>query len=142
MAQLLRKAKDTSTTIPPPVIARVEGLYERIILWGLMFHESQPPLTKAKRGRPKRRTGHNLLIRLRDYKADVLRFLYDPAVPFTNNRAEQDLRMVKLKQKISGGFRTFQGAQTFATIRGFISSARKQNLNILAALQNPALLVI
>lgn len=140
MAQLVRK--DTNKTVSPPVIARAEGLYERIILGGLMFHESQPPLPKAKQGRQKRRTGHNLLIRLRDYKADVLRFLYDPAVPFTNNQAEQDLRMVKLRQKISGGFRTFQGAQTFATIRSFISSARKQNLNIIAALQNHSLLAV
>ena len=75
--------------------------------------------------------GHNLLIRLRNFKEDVLRFLTTPGVPFTNNQAEQDVRMMKVKQKISGGFRTTEGAHNFATIRGFISTMRKQNKNIL-----------
>ena len=69
-------------------------------------------------------------------------FLDDPAVPFTNNQAERDLRMVKLKQKISGGFKTHESARNFATIRGFLSSARKQDINILAAIQNPYLLAV
>ncbi len=60
---------------------------------GITFHEAQPALkTAVTRGRKKRRPGHNLLIRLRDYKDDVLRCLTDPAIPFTNNQAEQDLR--------------------------------------------------
>jgi transposase len=95
---------------------------------------------KKKRGCKKRRIGHNLLIRLRDYKEDTLRFLWNPCVSFTNNLAERDLRMVKVKEKISGGFRTMKGAEDFAILRGFLSSARKQNLNLLTALSNPQLL--
>ena len=68
-------------------------------------------MLKARpRGRPPRRVGHNLLLRLSTRKADVLRFLTDPSVPFTNNLAERDGRMMKLRQKISGGFRSEQGA--------------------------------
>jgi transposase len=75
-------------------------------------------------------------LRLFHYKQDVLRFLYDPAVPFTNNDTERDLRMMKCKQKISGGFRTTQGAEQFARIRGFISTIRKRGFNVLSALQS------
>lgn len=74
-------------------------------------------------------------MRLKHYKQDVLRFLHDPKSPFTNNEAERDLHMVKCKQKISGGFRTSQGAAQFARIRGFINTARKQGWNILDSIQ-------
>jgi transposase len=68
----------------------------------------------------------------------VLRFLHDPRVPFTNNQAERDLRMMKLRQKISGGFRSFAGAEIFAVIRSVLSTARKQGWDILATLmQSP-----
>jgi transposase len=107
--------------------ARASKLYDQIIKTGIAFHESLPPFEVGKR---KRRVGHNLLIRLRDFKEDVLRFLNIPGVPFTNNQAEQDVRMMKVKQKISGGFRTSDGANNFAIIRGFISTKRKQNMNI------------
>ena len=113
------------------------------------FHEAQPPLGPApaegqakRRGRKPRRTGHNLLLRLQARKEDALRFLANLAVPFTNNQAEQDVRMAKLKQKISGGFRSEQGANDFATIRGFISTAKKQAWNIIPALmENPETLI-
>ena len=108
-----------------------------IIKHGLVFHEAQTPLPwKGKRGREPRRTGHNLILRLFHYKQDVLRFLHDPAVPFTNNDAERDLRMMKCKQNISGGFRSTQGAEQFARIRGLISTVRKQGLNILNSIQS------
>ncbi len=86
-------------------------MYDGLVAEGLAFHEALAPLdTGARRGRKKRRTGHNLLLRLRDCKDGVLRFLSDSDVPFINNQAEQDVRMMKVKQKISGGFRTpFQG---------------------------------
>lgn len=109
----------------------MNGRYNEIINEGLAYHQSLPPFASKSR---KRRIGHNLLIRLRDCKSAVLAFAYDPLVPFTNNQAEQDIRMMKVKQKISGGFRTVAGAQIFATIRGFISTTRKQNGNILHAL--------
>lgn len=68
----------------------------------------------------------------------MLRFAADFAVPFTNNFAEQDIRMMKVKMKISGGFRTMAGAQTFATLRSVCSTARKQGWNLLTALSTPA----
>ena len=122
--------------IPDEILKRLTSLYDRIVLAGIEFHELLPLLpTKPGRGRFKRRTGHNLLLRLKKYREDTLRFLTDPNVPFTNNLAEQDLRMMKCKQKISGGFRCEEGAKIFARIRGFISTARKQSWNIFDSLQ-------
>jgi transposase len=101
-------------------------------LRGLAFDEIQPALAKTRRrGRPPRRVGHNFLLCLSTRKQDVLRFLIDPAVPFTNNLAEQDGRMMKLRQLISGGFRSEDGAKDFAVIRSVLSAARKQGWNML-----------
>lgn len=122
--------------IPEHRLNQFDKIYERIVNDGLTFHQSLPPLPfQKKRGKEKKRAGHNLLLRLKHYKQDVLRFLYNPDSPFTNNDAERDLRMVKCKQKISGGFRTSNGADQFARIRGFISTARKQGWNILDSIQ-------
>ena len=107
--------------------AAVEGFvarYWQAVRAGLAFHRSLPSLEKRARGRTKRRPGHNLLERLKTYKDDVLRFLYDFTVPFTNNLAEQALRMMKVKMKISGAFRTFKGAGDFADLRSVVASAR------------------
>ncbi len=114
--------------------------YDRILAHGFAFHEGQPPLQtsqRQQRGKPRRRAGHNLLLRLRGHKDEALRFLANPAVPFTNNQAERDIRMMKLKQKISGCFRTATGAHTFATIRTVLSTARKQGWTILDTLTQP-----
>ena len=67
-------------------------------------------------------------------REDTLRFLHDPTVPFTNNEAERDGRMMKLRQKISGGFRSLEGASDFATVRSFLSTAKKQGWKIIDAL--------
>ncbi len=77
-------------------------------------------------------------MRLRDHKCAVLRFLTDLEVGFTNNEAERDLRMMKLRQKISGGFRSAQGAENFAILRSVITTARKQGWNIIEALMSPS----
>jgi len=122
--------------IPEKKLNRLTQLYDRIVDEGIMYHENLPAFSvKKARGRKARRTGHNLVLRLKNYRDDVLRFLANPLVPFTNNQAERDLRMMKCKQKISGGFRTAKGAECFARIRGFISTARKQGLNIFEAIQ-------
>jgi transposase len=116
---------------------RFVQFYRAIVQRGLAFHEAQPPFAlKPKTGKTAKRTGHNLLIRLRDFEGDVLRCLFDPSVPFSNNLAERDIRMMKVKQKISGGFRSMHGAQTFATIRSLLSTATKQNLNPLQTIKN------
>ena len=86
---------------------------------------------KKKRGRPAKTKSQNLLLRLDDFETSALAFLHDINVPFTNNLAEQDIRMIKVRLKISGCFRTVHGAGHFARIRSYLSTARKQNLNIL-----------
>jgi len=68
-------------------------------------------------------------------KADVLRFVYEPLVPFDNNLADRDLRMIKLKQKISGCFRKEQSAKVFCRVRSYISTSRKQGYSVYQALK-------
>ena len=137
----LARAKELPLT--PGLIALIERRYDAIIAQGLAFHDAQPTLTRVGgRGRPPRRVGHNLLLRLSTRKPDALRFLTDPRVPFTNNLAEQDGRMMKLRQKISGGFRAEDGARDFAVIRSILSTARKQAWNLLNTLtSDPAQLI-
>lgn len=117
-------------------LMRLETIYDPLVDEALAWHESLPPLVfrKILQARPKQRPGCNLLLRLKHYKHKVLRFLHNPLVPFTNNDTGRDLRMMKCKQKISGGFRSFRGAQHFAQICGFIYTARKQKWNILNAI--------
>ena len=94
--EAVKKARDEdATALPPAAIDGFVARYWEAVRAGLAFHRSLPSLEKRARGRTKRRPGHNLLERLKTYKDDVLRFLYDFTVPFTNNLAEQDLRMMK-----------------------------------------------
>lgn len=128
-------ARAADVTLKPGLIAMIERRYDAIVAEGVAFHKAQPALGKVgKRGRAPRRVGHNLLLRLLTRKHDVLRFLTDPTVPFTNNLAEQDARMMKVQQKISGGFRSESGARDFATIRSVLSTARKQGWRLLETL--------
>lgn len=125
--------------IPNQKLERLTTLYEKIVNEGVLYHERLPVYAKkSKRGRTAKRTGHNLALRLKHYRVDVLRFLTNPLVPFTNNQAERDVRMMKCKQKISGGFRTTKGAEIFIRIRGFISTARKQGWNVFESIQQAA----
>ena len=112
--------------INDPPMEKIHRIYDRIIATGIAFHEAQKPLSTRKN---KRRIGHNLLLRLKNFKEAVLRFLTNPLVPFTNNQAEQDIRMMKVKQKISGAFRTDKGADNFCVLRGFLSTQRKSGAN-------------
>ena len=122
--------------IPDYKLNRLTNLYDTIVDEGIFYHEHLPVFSEKKgRGRKARRTGHNLVLRLKNHRDDVLRFLVNPLVPFTNNQAERDIRMMKCKQKISGGFRSVKGAEMFARIRGFISTARKQGWNIFESIQ-------
>lgn len=93
-----------------------------------------PPAPTGKRGRPKRGKAGSLVDRLRTHQAETLAFLDDFTVPFDNNQAERDIRMTKVRQKISGGFRTSTGADRFCRIRGYISTLRKQGMPIFSAL--------
>jgi transposase len=118
----------------PEVLLQIEQDYSQILKEGCVYHESLSPLPKGKRGKQKQRDGKNLLDRLKGKRDCVLRFIHDFSIPFTNNQGERDIRMVKLKQKISGSFRIFHGGQIFCRIRSYISTARKQGWSILDSL--------
>ena len=89
----------------------------------------------GRRGKLARSKARNLLERLRDFESDVLRFMVEDEVPFSNNQAENDLRMTKVQQKISGCFRSWDGAKMFCRIRSYLSTCRKQGLTSSAALR-------
>jgi transposase len=137
-------ARERGLPLKPRLVARIERRYDAIVAQGLAFHQAQPALRRAqRRGWKPRRIGHNLLLRLDQRRGDVLRFLHDPNVPFTNNEAERDARMMKLRQKISGGFRAQTSADDFAVIRSVLSTAKKQGWNILQTLmQDPQKLIL
>jgi transposase len=113
------------------LLERGEALNEPVLRTDTTANAS---LGVGRRGRPKQSKACNLLKRLRMYRADVWRFMTDKDVPFTNNLAEQALRMCKVKQKISGCFRTTHGADTFFTIRSYLATMRKQKANLHACL--------
>ena len=144
MAELLREIKavveDTApsaASLTPAQLAAFARRYDEVVHAGLDANPSPLPTQAGQapqRGRPKHSPPLNLLIRLRDFKAQVLACMYDFRVPFDNNQGERDIRMVKVKQKVSGGFRTLEGAKRFGHIRGYISTARKNAKNVFEAI--------
>jgi len=116
-------------------IATFEDQYREIIVEGFKLNPP-PSRVPGKRGRVKQSEPKNLLDRLNKYIGCVLAFMYDFRVPFENNQAERDVRMMKLKQKVSGTFRTMEGAERFCAIRGYISTTRKNGCRVLDAIQD------
>ena len=114
---------------------KLERKYNRILDEGFKANPPPEPEKVIKRGRKNKGKVLCLLERLRDFRKEILAFMYDPDVPFDNNLAERDIRMVKVQQKISGLFRSFYGAEQFCIIRSFISTVKKQNFNVLDALE-------
>jgi transposase len=112
-----------------------ENEYQQIVVAGKKLHGHRSELEQTGlRGRKKQRKGKNLLDRLDQNRDQVLGFMFDFAIPFTNNLAERDIRMQKVKEKISGCFRTLPGAHVFARLRTYISTARKQGHRVLDAI--------
>ena len=125
--------------LSPETMRDIREKYDRIVEGGLRHHEALKPLSSSgSRGRKKRRKGHNLLRRLRDQGDAVLLFTRNPLVPATNNSAELDLRMEKVKQKISGCHRSMEGAINRTIIRTVLATARKQGWNMLDTLRKPS----
>lgn len=142
LRQALKEVDQTQGPLDGPRQAYYEGAWSALLERGEALNSpvlrtdtsADVGLGIGKRGRPKQSKAHNLLKRLRQYRADVWRFITDKDVPFTNNLAEQALRMCKVKQKISGCFRTHHGAETFFTIRSYLATMSKQKANLHACL--------
>lgn len=109
--------------------SEIESLYDEIIAFACR-EEPPPYMVPGKRGRMKRTKGRNLAERLEREKSAMLAFAFNPEVPFTNNLVERDIRPTKIKQKVSNCFRTTSGAEIYARIESFLSTARKQNQNV------------
>jgi transposase len=138
MKKLLMQAHDykKQNKLSSTTIQAIEKKYVQIVHDGFK-QEPKPKIPdKPKRGRTPQSKSKRLLDVFANQSEKVLRFMFDKDVPFDNNLAERDLRMVKLKQKISGCFRSKNGAQVYCRIRSYISSTRKQGFLILDALQN------
>jgi transposase len=123
------------TRLPILQEAAFEGRYQKLLKQGLAANPP-PSVAERKRGRPKQGVARNLLLRLQEHCEQVLAFLYDFAVPFDNNQAERDVRMMKVQQKVSGTFRSTEGADAFCRIRSYICTLRKQGKQILLALEH------
>lgn len=121
--------------LAPEQLQQIEARYDEIIAEGKK-HNPLPERPPGKRGKLKKSKQRNMLERLDKHKESTLAFIHDFGVPFDNNLAERDLRMMKVKQKVSGTFRTQGGAQRFARIRGYISTVKKHRGNVLKAIQD------
>ncbi len=130
----VEKAADKGNLIKSALMKKHEIKYKRILSEGFKNNPPPEPDKVKRRGRKKKSKTLNLLERLRNFQKETLAFMYDLDVPFDNNLAERDIRMVKVQQKISGLFRTHCGADQFCIIRSFISTVKKQDFSVIDAI--------
>ena len=147
MKKYTDECKEQSQMLDFEQIKALEERFDSIVMKGI--EENPPSLNpekQGKRGKNPKTKARNLLDRFIEYKEQILRFLTDLKVPFENNQAERDIRMMKLQQKISGTFRAILGAEAFCRIRAYISTIRKNGLSvikgILAALNGAPLTIL
>ena len=132
LREVCHEVNEVGAPLQAERIGQIRARYEEILCQGEA--DNPPALSSGNRGKTRQSKATNLLKRLRLYSDDVWRFMTDPGVPFTNNIAEQAVRMPKVKQKISGGFRTQNGAMTFCVIRSYLATLHKQGDNLFHAL--------
>jgi transposase len=138
LKDLLLKAKEhkeQSSSVSKPYKTRLENKFENLVHTHLKKQTRKVSLSVC-RGKPKRSKEHNLLRALSKHKKAVLSFINESQVPFDNNQAERDLRMIKTKQKISGSFRTEDGGNIFCIVRSYLSTLRKNQQNILKGIHD------
>lgn len=133
----VKAQKLTAESFPEQVLRRFEREYQRILEMGRI----ENPIViceagKRKQGRPKKSKAANLLERFEKYPGEIFAFMYDFRVPFDNNLSERDIRMLKVRMKISGTFRSERGGRAFCLIRSYISTARKNAINVIGAIKN------
>jgi len=121
-------------SLSPPEVNAFKEQYRKILNQAEQTECPPPQKIEKKRGRIKKTKARNLLERLRDFEKEILRFMEDPLTPFTNNQGENDLRMTKVQQKISGCFRSLEGAYMFCRIRSYLSTCRKNQISATDAL--------
>jgi len=112
---------------------RISDRYDALIKVGLEINP--PPDMISKNGRKKNSKRRNLLLRLKDSKSEVLSFILDPLIPFTNNLAERDLRPLKVQQKVSGTFRSIRGAVSYCRVASYLSTLRKNGRDLFESLK-------
>jgi hypothetical protein len=136
MHSVVKAAPTEATCLPQEQRRMYERLYDVWLFRGKVVNPSPRDSRPGRRGPRKQTSPKNLLDRLERYKQETLAFLRDFRVPFDNSLAERDIRMMKVKQKVSGCFRTWEGAEEFCGIRSYISTARKQGHGVLRAIHD------
>ena len=133
--RLVDRAKEHGRDhLSPATLKMIEWWYDYLLRLGMQANPPPAEANTPRRGRKKRGKARSLVDRLCKNRVHVLRFVHDFRVPFDNNIAERDLRMMKVQQKISGTFRSWEGAEAFATVRSYISTIRKRRMNVMEAI--------
>jgi transposase len=133
--RLVDRAKEQGRhRLSAATVKSIEWWYAHLVHMGMRANPPPAAPRVPRRGRKKRGKAGSLVDRLQQNRAHVLRFVHDFRVPFDNNLAERDLRMMKVQQKISGTFRSKDGAEAFATVRSYISTIRKRGVNVMEAI--------
>ncbi|MCQ1538199.1 transposase [Methanocalculus taiwanensis] len=131
----VQEAPESADSLSQIEIEEFQRRFDEIIETGIAENPLSTEPVPRKRGKKKNTRPQNLIERCQKYQTEILRFMADFRVPFTNNLAERDIRMVKVQQKISGSFRSVEGVANFCRVRGYISTVKKNEGSVLAAIK-------